>query len=154
MHSSYSSMCDHYRTVRIDEHFDRCLKCGQSFVNPSYSNVRNKTRHDFTKENKRFTRNFDRNFSNVIEEVDTYIDEPRIEYYTDRTQTNLAKLDRNDILPGDPQKYKIIINGQSAYLELDRIKQLFADAGVFRIDGDQYETLYAYKYNNTEYDFN
>ena len=148
MNVSYSAICNHPRTVRINGKFDRCLTCGQSFINSTYDTLRNKTSKDFTIENKKFTRNFDRNFTNTIEETD-YIDEPpRIEYYTDRMQTNLISVNRSETLSAHfPLKYKITVNGDFEYMDLEKIRELLARIDAVRIDKIPYETLEKRKEN-------
>lgn len=148
MNVSYSAICDHPRTIKINGDFDRCLTCGQSFINSTYNKLRNKTSGDFTRENKRFTRNFDRNFTNIIEETD-YITEPaHIEYYTDRMQTNLITVNRSDSLPGYPPKYKITVNGEFEYMELEKIRELLARIDAVKIDEIPYKTLEMRKRNS------
>lgn len=141
MNVSYSTICNHPRTVKINGDFDRCLACGQSFINPTYSKLRNKTGQDFAKENKRFVRNFDRNFTNIIEETDYINEPPHIEYYTDRMQTNLVMVNRSDMLPGCPPKYKITVNGDFTYMELEQIRELLAQVDAVKIDEVPYRTL-------------
>lgn len=153
MNISYSTICDHPRITKINGDFDRCLTCGQSFINSTYSKLRNKTSGDFARENKRFTRNFDRNFTNIIEETDYITEPPHIEYYTDRMQVNLVKVNRSDILPGYPPKYKITVNGEFEYMELDQIRQLLAQMGAIKIDQIPYKTLETSRQLKIDYNY-
>lgn len=122
---NYSGICNHARLTRLDNNFVRCLGCGQSFVSQK-SVPANKTRRDFTRENKSFTRNFDRNFSNILEEVDTVSDAPLYEYYIDRNWTNGIIINRAVKFSSDPPKYEVDINGQTAYLDNSQIMKLLS----------------------------
>ena len=135
MNSSYSKICNHNRLQRINSNFVRCLDCGQSMI--SQANMpTNKTRQDFTKENKSFIRNFDRNFSNVLEEIDDQSIKPLYEYYTDRMMVNVIIIDRQVRFQSNPPKFEVIVNDTKTYLTNDEIQKLLADANAIRVDSD------------------
>jgi len=96
----------------------------------------NKTRQDFTKENKSFIRNFDRNFSNVLEEIDDQSIKPLYEYYTDRMMVNVIIIDRQVRFQSNPPKFEVIVNDTKTYLTNDEIQKLLADANAIRVDSD------------------
>lgn len=138
---SFSAICSHPQTERIDKNFSRCLRCGQSFVNPTKT-MRNKTSQDFTNEYSRSMRNFDRNFSNQLDE--TYKPkQPQSlnEYYVDKTGVNKIIVDRNILFNSDPPKYRVNINGQISTLMNQDILQILSDTGAFRIDRDTFNSL-------------
>lgn len=134
---SYSRICNHRRTTRINENFIRCLECGQSLIyqvrTPS-----NKSRQEFTKENPSAGRNFDRNFNNFIEEADS-VRGPIYEYYVDRNCVNMIMIDRQVLYRSNPPKYRIIMNGEEAILTDDQIKKILNDVRAVRIDEDQFQ---------------
>ena len=128
---SYETICDHNRLARIDKNFVRCLECGKSMV--SQTNIAlNKNEKDFVKENSKFTRNFDRNFSNVIEEVEQQ--KPLYEYYTDRNLANLVIVDKKVQFQSYPPTYLLTVNNTHRYCTMDEIKQLISDISAVRID--------------------
>ena len=133
MNVNYSKICNHNRLQRIGNDFVRCLDCGQSMISQSKL-LSNKTRQDFTKENKSFVRNFDRNFSNVLEEVDDQSMEPLYEYYADRMMINKIIINRQVQFQSLPPKFEVFVNGSKTYLTNDDIQKLLIDAGAFRID--------------------
>jgi hypothetical protein len=133
MNANYSTICDHGRLQRLNGNFVRCSDCGQSMI--SQINIpSNKTRHDFTNENKSFIRNFDRNFSNVLEEKENQQLEPLYEYYTDRMMINVIVVDRRVKFDSNPPKFEVIVNGSKSYLTNDDIIKLLADSNAFRVD--------------------
>jgi len=136
-----STLCPHNRLVRIGKDFDRCLVCGQSMINHTYANLRNKTRQEWTKENKSFVRNFDRNFSNVIEETDGFANQPLYEYYTDRNIVNLILLNRQSQFQSVPPVYQIWVNGEMSYLPYNKVNDILDSVGAVRIDKDEYDQL-------------
>lgn len=133
----YTKLCDHSRLTRLDQNFVRCLNCGQSMINQQ-TIPKNKTRYDFTKENKSFDRNFDRNFNNIIEEIDKQ-NEPVYEYYTDRNWANMIKINRTVQYQSFPPKYKINVNGEDAILTDSQVKELLNDVKAIRIDEEQFK---------------
>ncbi len=135
MNANYSMICGHSRLQRINNNFVRCQDCGQSMISQTNIPV-NKTRQDFTKENKSFIRNFDRNFSNVLEETDNQQTEPLYEYYTDRMMINVIIVDRRVQFNSDPPKFKVKVNDNRIYLTNGDIMKLLAETNVIRVDPD------------------
>ncbi|XWV26580.1 hypothetical protein QJ857_gp0487 [Tupanvirus soda lake] len=133
MNVSYSKICNHNRLQRINNDFVRCLDCGQSMISQTKM-MTNKTRQDFTKENKSFVRNFSRNFSNVLEEVDEQASYPLYEYYADRMMINKIIINRRVQFASDPAKFEVIVNGSKTFLTADEIQKLLMDANAFRVD--------------------
>lgn len=129
----YSKICNHTRLQRINNNFVRCLECGQSMISQK-KHIRNKTRQDFTKENKSFIRNFDRNFSNVIEEVDETSNTPMYEYYADKMMANKIIVNRAVAYQSLPPKYEVIVNGNKIYITDQEISKLLTDIGAIRVD--------------------
>lgn len=133
MNSSYSLICSHPRIERVDKNFVRCLQCGESMI--SQKNISgNKRQSDFSKENDTYTKNFDRNFTNVIEEVSNpsgrkseYTIPPAYEYYSDRMGINKIRIDKNPAFYSHPVKHEVIVNGKQFYLEGSEIKKLLLD---------------------------
>ena len=136
MNRTYSKICNHNRLQRINPDFVRCLDCGQSMISQKKM-ITNKTRTDFTNENNRFIRNFDRNFTNVLEEVDQSSNIPLYEYYTDRIGTNKVIDNRKVQFSSDPPKFEVIVNGSKHYLTADEIRKLLGDINAIRIDETQ-----------------
>lgn len=131
--SNYSVICNHSRLTRIDNNFVRCLECGQSMI--SQQNIsRNKTTQDFANENKSFSRNFDRNFTNILEETDEQSNAPLYEFYTDRRMTNKIVVDKNCRFNSDPPKYEVIVNSFKSYLTNSEIQKLLLDINAIRVD--------------------
>lgn len=127
MDHSYSAVCNHERLNRIDSNFVRCLACGQSLISQNQI-VKNKTRLDFTRENQSFTRNFDRNFSNQIEQVDNEADKaPIYEYYSDPMKMNQIIVNRCPKFSSLPIKFEVNVNGQINYLTKDQIDKMLVD---------------------------
>lgn len=139
MNVNYSKICNHNRLKRINSNFVRCLNCGQSMISQTKM-LTNKTRQDFTDENKLFMRNFNRNFSNELEEVDEKSTKPLYEYYTDNMMINKIIINKKVQFSSDPPKFEVIVNGIKIYLSNDEIKKLLTDANVFRIDEELYKS--------------
>ena len=141
--SEFSEICNHDRITRIDDNFVRCAKCGQSMIS-KINLTGNKTRQDFTNENKSFRRNFNRNFTNEIEEVDQY-STPPIEYYTDINNLNYVIIDRTPIYKTDPIKYKINFNGDVVVMSTDKINEILQKIRAVRIDAEQFKYMFINK---------
>ena len=134
MDTNYSRICNHPRLSRIDPNFVRCLACGVTLVSQQNALI-NKKQKDFSNENKSFMRNFDRNFSNNIEQTD---DQPHLlEYYIDKHKTNVVIVDRTRSFFSDPPKYKTTINGQTSFLFAEQINKLLNDIKAIRVDRRQ-----------------
>ena len=134
---SYSNICRHDRLQRIDENFVRCMDCGQSMISQKHM-ATNKTSKDFTNENKSFCRNFDRNFSNVLEEVDEYSSSPLYEYYSDRMGINIIIINKRPAFHSYPIKYEVIANGSKSYLTVDYIQKMLSDINAIKIDAKKF----------------
>lgn len=128
----YSKICNHSRIKRIDDNFVRCYDCGLSIVNQRILKS-NKSREDFVDENKSFLKNFDRNFSNVIEENDHETDNtPIYEYYKDKDGYNKLLLNKVPMFNSYPHKYEVYINDSKYYLTQDHIKKIITNYKMFR----------------------
>ena len=132
MNINYSKICNHKRLERINNNFVRCMNCGQSMISQEIL-LTNKTRNDFTNENKSFVRNFDRNFTNILEEVDEQSMAPLYEYYTDRNWVNLIVINKIVQFYSNPAKYETIINGTKSYLNENEIKKLLFDVKAIKV---------------------
>ncbi len=139
--SAFGKICNHQRLKRINDNFVRCLSCGQSMISQKNMSV-NKKSVDFCNENKSFLRNFDRNFSNVLDEVDEENTKPIYEYYTDRLVINKIKINRSPVFQSYPEKYEVYINGSKNYLTNDMIAKMLSDINAIRIDENQYQFLF------------
>lgn len=133
MNTNYSIICQHNRLQRIDKDFVRCLECGQSMISQSEIKC-NKSRRDFTKENKNFLNNFDRNFSNVLEETDEMTNVPLFEYYADKSLMNKIIINRQVKFNSQPSKYQVQVNDTMSYLTEVDIRKLLSDINAIRID--------------------
>lgn len=131
-----ANLCDHLRLKRLDNNFVRCLDCGQSIISQK-NMIYNKTSKDFSNENKTFTRNFNRNFTNVLEEVDEESTKPVYEYYTDRIGANNIVVNKVVQFSSDPAKFEVIVNGTKHYLTNDEIKKLLSDINAIKVDRNQ-----------------
>ena len=132
MDNNFSIICEHPRLTRIDDNFVRCLKCGESMI--SQKNMsNNKSNRDFLKENKSAFKNFDRNFSNVLEAAGEK-SQPIYEYYTDRSQANSIVINRQVQFCSDPAKYEVFVNGAKNYFTNDQIQRILQDTSAIRID--------------------
>lgn len=141
MNSSYALLCTHPRIERIDKNFVRCLQCGESMI--SQKNIaHNKSQRDFSKENDSFTKNFDRNFSNIIDEVSKPNEKnieleqpirPSYQFYSDRMGLNKIRINKNPAFYSHPVKHEVIINGEKYFLEGPEINKLLTDTKVSRI---------------------
>jgi hypothetical protein len=94
----------------------------------------NKKERDFVKENKSFIRNFDRNFSNTLEEVDDSVIKPLYEYYMDKRGVNRIIVNRMIQFNSNPPKYEVIVNGHKYYLVEESIIKMLSDIGAIRVD--------------------
>lgn len=124
------SICEHNRTERINKNFIRCKKCGESI--PSVILKRNKNPNDYI-ENSSFM-NFDRNFNNVIEEVDEYTNRPIYEYYADSLGINKIIINKAVQFSSNPPRYEVIVNDNKYYLLKNEINKLLNDTKVKKID--------------------
>ena len=143
--STFSGLCDHSRVKRLDDNFVRCLKCGQSMISQADVSL-NKTGQDFTKENKSFERNFNRNFSNVIEEVDQP-GPPPIEFYTDANNLNYMIIDRTLMFSTNPPKFKINFNGDVVVMTNEKINEILQKIKAVRVDAEQFKYMFKNKKN-------
>lgn len=132
MDTSFSRICDHTRLKRINDDFVRCLECGQSFVNQLYLPM-NKKLNDFTRESNIQFKNFDRNFTNTIDEVDEFNSKPINHYYTDKHRINKIIVNWNNQFNSDPPKYQITVNGDKSYLTKNEIKKILRDLRAIRV---------------------
>lgn len=138
---NYSVICNHSRLKRINDKFVRCLDCGVSMI--SQNNITsNKSSRDFVKENGSFLRNFDRNFSNVLEEVDEQSSIPTFEYYTDRNFFNLVRINKVVQFYTNPSKYSVTVNNRTEYLTQAQINKILREINAVRIDEYQYNNIY------------
>lgn len=144
MIENYSTICNHNRLTRLDDNFVRCLKCGLSMVNQK-NILTNKNSRDFVKENGSFIKNFDRNFNNVIEEIDELAKRPIYEYYIDRNCLNLIIVNRSSYLNSNPLRFEVIINGKKTYLDNTQFKKVLTDINAVRIDKYQTEKIFNIK---------
>jgi len=140
MNRYYSGICSHTRLTRLNNNFVRCLDCGQSIINQEKISG-NKTRKDFTNENKTFERNFERNFTNTIDETD-YQQPAPYEYYTDNNWANIVIINRSVQFFSKPPKYEVKINGKASYLTDEQISKLLADIKAVKVDKEQLEFRY------------
>ena len=134
MNVNYSNVCNHSRLERISSTCVRCLDCGQSMISQKQV-PSNKSSKDFSNENKSFTKNFDRNFTNVLEEVDIQSTRPLYEYYTDHSQSNYIVINKQVQFFSDPPKYEVSVNGSVTYLTNEQIQKILRDINAIRIDG-------------------
>lgn len=134
--NEYARICNHQRLTRLNDNFVRCLDCGQSMVS-HYKMALNKRQKDFTKENKSFVRNFDRNFTNVLEEIDEQTNKPLLEYYIDRNWANLVIVNRSVQFQSSPAKYEVVINGERVYLDDLKINKILSELNAIRVDEQQ-----------------
>ncbi len=125
-------ICNHTRLQRINDNFVRCLSCGQSLISQKKFDT-NKSRLDFTKENKYFDRNFERNFNNIIEEKDIEGPAP-YEYYVDKDWVNIIIINKNVLFDSMPAKYKIFLNGKISIMDNNQIISLLSDTKAIRVD--------------------
>ncbi len=137
---AFSTLCDHKRLTRINSNFVRCLDCGESMISQK-SIVGNKNRKDFEKENKSFTRNFDRNFSNTIGENDTLNNQPIFDYYVDRNLVNTIIVNWNIQFDSDPPKYEVFINDDKTYMTYPEIKKIISDTNCVKVDKEHIKSI-------------
>jgi len=137
---TYSTFCEHRRIGRVDQNFVRCNDCGRSFVDQmSVPSI--KKMDDFVKEDQSFQRNFNRNFSNEIEEVESY-GPPPVEYYVDKNWINRIVIKWERIYGSDPAKYHVSLNGDNTSMTNDQIKQLIQSVRATRISKEQFDQIY------------
>lgn len=133
MNPNYSLICTHPRLERLNNNFVRCTQCGLSMVNQQHIPT-NKRPSEFISENKSFTKNFNRNFGNVLEEMANNKNLPMLEYYTDKLCANNIVIDRRNLFSSDPPKYAVTVNSAKTYLTDNEIRKLFSDVGAIRVD--------------------
>lgn len=135
--NTYAKLCNHARLKRIDDNFVRCYECGLSMISQKKSNI-NKSRSDFTNEDKLFLKNFDRNFSNIIEQTDHETSNaPIYEYYSDRHSRNKIIVNKVPVFNSYPHKYEIFINNSQYYLTTDHINKIIRDTNAERVNSVQ-----------------
>ena len=137
---NFSMICNHEHLYRMDENFVRCRDCGQSMISQVNISI-NKNRSDFTKENNSFMKNFDRNFSNIIEEKEDCLKDSIYEYYVDRTLSNFIIIDRKIKFKSDPVKFEVKVNGENNYLTQSLINDLLSSINAVRVDKDHFNNL-------------
>ncbi len=140
MSNLFSGICDHAKTKRTDDNFVRCTKCGLSMIR-QVDQIKNKTRQDFTTENKSFQRNFERNFTNVLSEVEKVGPAP-LEYYTDVNNLNYLIVDRTVMYDSNPPKFRVNLNGNIASVTNDKINDLLQNIKAIRIDSHQFKYIF------------
>ena len=138
--AEYNNICGHNRLVRIDDNFVRCLKCGLSIINKK-NITGNKSRRDFETESTSLLRNFDRNFSNVLPQVDEQSNIPLYEYYVDKHGMNKIIINKTVAFDSMPAKYEVIVNDIRDYLTSDAIRKMLNNINAIRIDRDQYNSI-------------
>lgn len=131
--NAFGSICVHDRLERIDKNFVRCLRCGESLVSQAQV-LPNKTMNEFLAETKAPLKNFDRNFSNNIEQNLNTNNTPLLEYYMDRMKMNRVVVDRRPKFSYDQPKYVVVVNGNSDYLTDDQIYKMLSTTKCFRVD--------------------
>ncbi len=136
MHTPFSKICYHEKNKRIDNNFVKCLICGQKIVK-ILDPITNKTRQDFTNENKNINKKFDRHFSNEIPD-DEDSSMLRVEYYADRNRVNNIIVNRSIKYFSDPPKYHVSINGEKVLLNDLQIDKMLLDTNVMRMDEQQF----------------
>jgi hypothetical protein len=112
------------------------MQCGQSMISQVNVPV-NKTRGEFTVENKSFERNFHRNFSNWIEETDQPKPAP-LEYYTDRHNLNYVVVNRTHFHATNPPKFKVNFNGEDVVLTNDQIEEILQRIKAIRVGPEKF----------------
>jgi len=122
---SFSKVCYHDRSRRINQTAVKCLDCGQVVINKLVQDG-NKTSKDFVKEHSHH--NFNRNFSNDFVENNT--NNSQIEYYSDYNQINNISVDRSKAYYTNPPKYNVVINGDTHILSDPEIKKILHDTNV------------------------
>lgn len=140
LNSSFSGLCDHSRVKRLNENFVRCTKCGQSMISQEDSSL-NKSGQDFAKENKSFQRNFDRNFSNVIEEVDQAGPAP-IEFYINPNNNHYLIVDKTVLNNSNPPKFKVNCNGDINVATNEKINEISQRMKAVRVDQEQFKYMF------------
>lgn len=140
LNSSFSGLCDHSRIKRLNENFVRCTKCGQSMIRQEDVSM-NKNGQEFARENKSFQRNFDRNFSNVIEEVDRAGPAP-IDFFINPNNNDYLIVDRTVMNNSNPPKFKINYNGNITVATNDQVNEISQKIKAIRVDQEQFKYLF------------
>jgi hypothetical protein len=133
MNNNFCSLCSHSRINRINNDFIRCLTCGESFPNKLITH-KNKTIQDFAKESPGFMKNFDRNFTNVIDQNDIYYDEPNYEYYVDASFLNKIIVDKKNLFNSDIPTYRVNINNKVHNIDSEKLQHILDKIGAIKID--------------------
>lgn len=133
---NFSKICYHDRTNRISNEFVKCVDCGQKIIRIQ-KHIANKTRDEFTRENKYFDKG-SRNFSNEVDFDDEDSKYVRVEYYTDRNRVNNIVVNRLNKYFSEPPKYDVNINDKKVLLTDMQIDKLLRDTNVMRIDEHQF----------------
>ena len=129
----YAKLCNHSRLKRIDDNFVRCYECGLSMISQKRPDT-NKSRLDFSSENKLFLKNFERNFTNTIEQTDHETsDIPIYEYYSDRHGQNKIIINKVPVFNSNPHKYEIFVNDSQYYLTTEHVNKILRDTNSQRI---------------------
>jgi len=137
---NFSKICYHDKTRRINNEFVKCIDCGQKIINIQ-KHITNKTRNDFTQENKSFHKNFNKNFSNEIDFDDENSKYVRVEYYADRNRVNNIIVNRLNKYFSDPPKYDVDLNDNKILLNDMQIDKLLRDTNAIRIDERQFYAM-------------
>lgn len=130
----YSKICDHTRLKRIDDNFVRCAECGLSMISHKKAMI-NKTKKEFENENGLFMRNFDRNFTNTIEEKDEKSTEPIYKYYADKHGVNKIIINQVPVFNSYPNKFQVFVNDSSYYLFGEQIQKILLDTNAQEVNG-------------------
>lgn len=132
MEPKYSILCGHYMNKRINDNFVKCTECGEIIVNQK-NIVSNKSQKNFVNENKNYTKNFDRNFSNLIKSEDNIVDDTNL-YYTNRDRTIFFTINPTPITKNSRNIYEIRINGACYYLTNEQIEKILIKYGAIKIE--------------------
>lgn len=140
----FSGRCNHDRMKRIDNNFIKCTKCGHSVISQVVP-LRNKTRNEFTTENKSFQRNFERNFTNSLTETEQIGPAP-LEYYTDVNNLNYVVVDKTILHnTSNPPKFKINFNGEIVAITNTKLADVLQQIKAIRIDEQQFNYIFGSK---------
>lgn len=139
----FSGRCNHTNMKRIDNNFVRCTKCGHSAIS-QLNPLKNKTRQEFTTENKSFNRNFERNFTNVLSEVERAGPAP-LEYYTDVNNLNYIIVDKTPLFDSNPPKFKINFNGEVVSITNEKLNDVLTRIRGIRVDEQQFNYIFGDK---------
>jgi hypothetical protein len=139
MELSYSSVCSHPRIERVDSNFIRCMQCGESMIY-SQNISRNKTVYDFVEKNNPMLKNFDKHFSNIVEEIPIKSSDtrhkinPNYEYFSDKLGINKIRINKNPRKYSYPAKYEVLINNIKVLLDRNEIQKLLIDIKAVKIE--------------------